>query len=182
MFSYAAFRFKSKIFFMPVYTRQILLTLTGWFWYISVCLRDKETWGYLHKFLVDNEHQYLIKKTQTYDIDVLWWYRGLKPEKKLISRCFFWYQDVFFGQCSGQKLIFLKKNRDIKKKNLISCHITRRFLCQFPPRNSRSKTENTPKKTLQKFSVVIFFPFCEKIVDEIWYYYSLRMKLQLGII
>ena len=44
-----------------------------------------------------------------------------------------------------------------KKKNLISCHITRRFLCQFPPRNSRSKTENTPKKTLQKFSVVIFF-------------------------
>ena len=86
-----------------------------------------------------------------------------KTGKKTDIKMFFFDITTFFlVNVAGRNWFFLKKTVISKNKNLISCHITRRFLCQFPPRNSRSKTENTPEKTLQKFSVVIFFHLVKK--------------------
>ena len=166
MFSYAAFRFKSKIFFKPVYTRQILLTLTGWFWYITVCLRDKETWGYLHKFLVDNEHQYLIKKHKptisTFYGDIGVW----NLEKNWYHDVFFLYHDVFFGRCSKQILIFHKKNRDVKKKSDINTYNATLFWSITAP-ELKVKNRKNAEKDPSIFSCYFFFRLC-KITCTFW--------------
>ena len=158
-FSYAAVHFKSKIFFMPIYTRQILLTLTVLFWYITVCLRDKETWGYLHEFLVDNEHRYLIKKHKP-TISTFYGYIGVWNLERNWYQDVFLYHDVFFGRCSRQILIFHKKHRYIKK-NLISIHITLRYFGLLPPQNWRSKTEKIAKKDPSKCFGIFFCRHCK---------------------